>query len=322
MSVVVCCLPDGWEARAARGLLGAGQRLARAQGAELHLIVGGPLEAAALAEAAAVTKTVHLVNHALVASGQLEVALNVFTQLCQQLRPATILLGNELRSQEIAPRLAHRLKGCAAADAVDLQFDGQTVCVTRPVYGGKALAAIALPRSPAVVWLRARAFAPPEPAGCRPGEIVSVEVEAQPDERVRVVARHSDQHATIRLEDAHVIVSGGRGLGGPEAFRHLQSLADVLGAQVAASRAACDAGWAPHSWQVGQTGRKVGPALYIAVGISGASQHMMGITDAKVVAAINHDPQAPIFKRCRFGLVEDYRKVIGPLCDRLAACNE
>ena len=122
-----------------------------------------------------------------------------------------------------------------------------------------------------------------------------------------------------RLEDARVIVSGGRGLGGPEPFTQLKALADVLGAQVGASRAACDLGWAPPSWQVGQTGKKVAPELYLAVAISGASQHLIGIADAKNICAVNTDPNAPIFKHCRFGLVEDYRNVVDLLRTKLAA---
>src|SRR5205085_9145907 len=114
----------------------------------------------------------------------------------------------------------------------------------------------------------------------------------------------------------------GRGLGGPEPFEELRALADVMGAQVAASRAACDAGWVPPSWQVGQTGRKVAPELYLAIALSGASQHLMGIADARVIAAINVDRDAPIFGHCRFGLVEDYRNVVGLLQQKLSEMQQ
>jgi electron transfer flavoprotein alpha subunit len=123
-----------------------------------------------------------------------------------------------------------------------------------------------------------------------------------------------------RLEEARVIVSGGRGIGGPEPFNdELKPLADLLGAQLAASRAACDAGWVPPTFQVGQTGKKVTPDLYLAIAITGASQHMAGISEAKNIAAINTDPDAPIFKHCRFGIVEDYRKVVPLLRQKLIA---
>jgi len=169
-----------------------------------------------------------------------------------------------------------------------------------------------------VVWVRARAMDPADTSGRTAGVVEKVAIELSPDPRAKVVKRQLEAKTGARLEDARLIVSGGRGLGGPEPFAELQALADVIGAQMAASRAACDAGWVPPSWQVGQTGKKVAPELYIAIAISGASQHIMGIADAKVIAAINTDADAPIFKHCRFGLVEDFKKVVGPLRDRLS----
>ncbi|MGZ5492456.1 MAG: electron transfer flavoprotein subunit alpha/FixB family protein, partial [Thermoanaerobaculia bacterium] len=136
----------------------------------------------------------------------------------------------------------------------------------------------------------------------------------------RIVERRCETQGEARLEDARVIVSGGRGIGGSEGFNtELQPLARLLGAQMAASRAACDAGWVPQTWQVGQTGKKVAPDLYLAIGITGASQHMAGISEAKQIVAINIDRDAPIFKHCRFGIVEDYRKVVPLLRQKLSA---
>jgi electron transfer flavoprotein alpha subunit len=138
-----------------------------------------------------------------------------------------------------------------------------------------------------------------------------------------VVERKREESGSVRLEDARVIVSGGRGIGGPEPFTsELLPLADLMGAQVAASRAACDAGWAPPTWQIGQTGKKVAPDLYLAIAIAGASQHMAGISEAKNIVAINTDSDAPIFKHCRFGIVEDYRKVVPLLREKLAALQK
>jgi electron transfer flavoprotein alpha subunit len=165
---------------------------------------------------------------------------------------------------------------------------------------------IALVRSPGVVWLRARAMDPADTAGRAAGEVRKITVDLAPDPRVKVVSRHVEAKEGVKLEEARVIVSGGRGLGGPEPFKQLQELATAMGAQM------------PASWQVGQTGKKVAPELYLAIAISGASQHIMGIADSKVITAINRDPDAPIFKHCSFGLVEDYQKVIGPLREKLA----
>jgi electron transfer flavoprotein alpha subunit len=194
--------------------------------------------------------------------------------------------------------------------------------VTRSVYGGKATAVIRMNQAPAVVSLRARSLRA-EPARDTAGDIERRDLTllleaASNDTDPRIVERHDESARGVRLEDAKVIVSGGRGLGGPAAFDVLKQLAALIGAEVAASRAAADAGWAPPSWQVGQTGRKVAPRLYVAVAISGASQHMMGVADAKVIAAINTDADAPIFRYCDFGLVADCRSVLGPLCEKLA----
>jgi electron transfer flavoprotein alpha subunit len=187
------------------------------------------------------------------------------------------------------------------------------VRVTRQVYGGKAQATIELRRAPAVVWLRARSFAP---AAVQNPSTLTVPADAG---RTRIIERGGTDQGAVRLEDARVIVSGGRGIGGAEGFRQeLEPLAEILGAQMAASRAACDAGWVPPTWQVGQTGRKVAPDLYLAIAITGASQHMAGISEARTIAAINIDPQAPIFEHARFGIVEDYRKVVPLLRQRLA----
>ncbi|MEX0676033.1 MAG: electron transfer flavoprotein subunit alpha/FixB family protein [Pirellulales bacterium] len=319
MPDVVCSLL-GWAGfdRAAQGILGAGRRLADSLGGKLRAVVLGPADDALVAGAAAAADSVAIADGPLLAEYNPETFLTALATLSKRLAPRAVLLGNDTYSQELAPRLAHRLGGSAAGDAVDVAVAGGQLRVTRGVYGGKATAVIALRRAPGVVWVRARAMAPAEASGRPAGEVEKVSLDLPADARVQVVARQVEAKSGVRLEDARLIVSGGRGLGGPEPFAQLQALADVIGAQMAASRAACDAGWVPPSWQVGQTGKKVAPELYIAIAISGASQHIMGIADSKVISAINHDADAPIFKHCRFGLVEDYQKVVGPLRDRLS----
>ncbi len=301
--------------RAAQGLLGAGRRLADGLKGKLRVAVLGTTDDAAVRAIRAVADAVLVVEDELLGEYHTENYLAALVAVCKRLSPRAVLLGNDTPGQELAPRLAHRTGGSAAGDAVDVAVADGRVCVTRGVYGGKATAVIALARSPAVVWVRARAMAPAEPRA--PGEVERVRLGLAPDERVRVISRNSEAKGAARLEDARLIVSGGRGLGGPEPFKQLQALADAIGARMAASRAACDAGWVPPSWQVGQTGKKVAPELYLAVAISGASQHIMGIADSKVICAINRDPDAPIFRHCRFGLVEDYQKVLGRLLEKL-----
>jgi electron transfer flavoprotein alpha subunit len=210
------------------------------------------------------------------------------------LRPRAVLLAGDTYSQEIAPSLAYRLGGSAAGDGVEVRVaEGGRLRVSRQVYGGKALAVLELKRCPAVVWLRARSFAPAR-ARAEAGAVTRAALSVRPDTRTRVVERRREGAGEARLEEARVIVSGGRGIGGSEPFEtELKPLAELLGAQLAASRAACDAGRVPPTWQVGQTGKKVTPELYLAVAITGASQHMAGISEARTIAAINTDPGRP-----------------------------
>jgi electron transfer flavoprotein alpha subunit len=301
--------------RAAQGLLGAGRRLADGLGGKLRAAVLGATDDSVVSAIQKRADTVLVVEDELLGEYHPENYLGALVAVCQKLSPGAVLLGNDTASQELAPRLAHRLGGSAAGDAVDVALVDGRLHVKRGVYGGKATAVIALERSPGVIWVRARAMTPVEERA--PGEVERIRLSIAPDTRVRVVSRNVEAKGGARLEDARLIVSGGRGLGGPEPFKQLQALADAIGAQMAASRAACDAGWVPPSWQVGQTGKKVAPELYLAIAISGASQHIMGIADSKVICAINRDPDAPIFKHCRFGLVEDYQKVVGPLIEKL-----
>jgi electron transfer flavoprotein alpha subunit len=297
-------------------VLGAGRRLADSLGGKLRAVVVGPADSSLISGSQAVADAVITADHAQLAEYNPETYLAALTSVIKPLAPQAVLLGNDTYGQEIAARLAHRLGGSAAGDAVAVHAEGGKLRVTRGVYGGKATAVIELEKTPGVVWVRARAIEPADAAGRSAGEVQAATIDlAEP--KVKVVERHEEAKGGARLEDAQVIVSGGRGLGGPEPFTELQKLADVLGAQMAASRAACDAGWVPPSWQVGQTGKKVAPELYLAIAISGASQHIMGIADSKVICAINRDADAPIFKHCSFGLVEDYQKVVGPLTERL-----
>ncbi len=288
MSGVVLIIFGDAGDRAAQGLAGAAQQL----GADARAIVVSP------------------------ETYQPEVTLAALVEACRGAE--IILLSNDTYSQEVAPRLAHRLGGACAGDGTDVRIVDGKVRVTRQVYGGKAQAVIELRRSPAVVWLRARSFAAVAVQEITRLSEETKAVAAATALQTRIVERRTADAGEARLEDARVIVSGGRGIGGPDGFREeLEPLAQLLGAQMAASRAACDAGWVPPTWQVGQTGKKVAPELYLAIAITGASQHMAGISEARNIAAINIDPDAPIFKHCRFGIVEDYRKVVPLLRKRL-----
>jgi electron transfer flavoprotein alpha subunit len=312
--IVICLFAQGGFDKAAQGLASAGRRLADGLGSQLHAVLLGSAAPAVAVECARFVDTVVIADQT-----DYEPETAGANALCGELSPCAVLLGNDTYSQEIAPRLAHRLGGSAVGDGVAVDLDGQTFRVSRQVYGGKAQAVIELKRKPAVVWLRARSFSAAVPRAAA-GEVRQAVYDISRDARTRVIERRREAQGEARLEEARVIVSGGRGIGGPEPFEmELKPLADLLGAQMAASRAACDAGWVPPTWQVGQTGKKVTPNLYLAIAITGASQHMAGISEAKNIAAINTDPDAPIFKHCAFGIVEDYRKVVPLLREKLVS---
>lgn len=308
--------------RAAQGITGAARRLAESLGGRVHAILIGPHNPELSIRMAGLADAVIAADQAELAEYQPELCLAALTQICRDLKPAAILFSNDTYSQELTPRLAHRLGGSSIGDGIALAAENGVLHVKRSVYGGKAEATIALKRSPAVVWLRARAFEPLATAGEFATTVKQTNLVLPANDRTHIVERKSEASGEARLEDAAVIVSGGRGLGGPEPFAELQELAQLLGGQTAASRAACDSGWCPPSWQVGQTGKKVAPGLYLAIAIRGASQHMAGISDAKNIAAINIDADAPIFKSCRFGIVEDYKKVVPLLKEKLAALQK
>jgi len=319
--ILVCLFAASGFDKAAQGLTGAGRRLADQSGGRLCVSAMGNGAGALASEVAPIADAAIIVDQEELSEYQPETCLTALTQLCRQQQPRAVLLSSDTYSQEIAPRLAHRLGGSAVGDVIDVEGRSEAVRVTRQVYGGKALAVIEMKRYPAVVWLRSRSFAPAAPRSA-PGEIRRVELAAGPNPRTRIIERRRDDSGEAKLEDARVIVAGGRGIGGPGPFQtELRPLADLLHAQLAATRAACDAGWAPATWQVGQTGKKVAPELYLAIGVSGSSQHMAGVSEAKNIVAINTDPEAPIFKYCRLGMVADFREVVpalrrklGPLC--------
>ena len=234
----------------------------------------------------------------------------VAERLARETDPAVILIGQTMMGRDLGPRLAQRLGTAVAMDCVGLEMQGDKLLAERPAYGGAARARYTINGSPQIATVRVKALEPPEAAAA------SAEVVKQPagiDSSVvkaKVTSRRKEEAEGIRLEDAKVVVSGGRGLGGPEGFQPLEELAKVLGGAVGASRAVCDLGWYPVANQVGLTGKVVTPDLYVAVGISGASQHMAGISSVKNIASINKDADASIFKASRWAVVHDWKEFI------------
>jgi electron transfer flavoprotein alpha subunit len=200
-----------------------------------------------------------------------------------------------------------------ASDCVDFALDGRRLVAVRPIYAGKALARVALNGEPQIATVRPNVLPVPEPDAGRKAAIEPIA--AVGDARARVVEIAAASAGEIDVAEANIIVTGGRGVGGPEGFAPVRSLAKTLGAAVGASRAAVDAGWIEHAHQVGQTGKTVTPHLYIACGVSGAIQHLAGMKTSKVIVAVNKDPEAPIFKVANYGIVGDLFTVV-PLLEK------
>ena len=256
---------------------------------------------------------VYTVEDALLADGQVDLHLAALTELCRTVAPDIILLGRTALGRDLGPRLACRLGVGLLQDClqVDLEAASGRLTATRPIYGGNVLARVQCMATPQIAALRPKAYAPLPPDATRQGDVVAVPVTLDASmARVTVVQQIRHESAGVKLEEATIVVAGGRGLGGPEPFRELQELAGMLGAAMGASRAAVDAGWVPGTWQVGLTGKTITPDLYITVGISGASQHMAGCSGAKVIVAINKDAEANIFREARYGVVGGWQAVL------------
>ena len=235
----------------------------------------------------------------------------------RQTQPDVILLTHAAGSRDLGPSLAYRLETGIVTDATALRVDGGELIITKPVFGGSAIAEFSIDSAPRVVTLRPRAFESDEAPVARAAQVEALAVPA-PEGAIELLEEIREQATTgPRLKDAKVIVSGGRGLGGPENWKFVEELAQVLGGAVGATRAVTDAGWVAPSLQVGLTGATVAPDLYITIGISGAVQHIAGISGARNVVAINRDADANIFKYARFGVVGDWKQIVPAFTQRL-----
>ena len=227
-----------------------------------------------------------------------------------------VLFAASAIGKDLAPRVAAKLGVPLVADVTDVAAEGSTLVATRPVYAGKALLRVRIISKPAVVSLRPNVFTPVERPKAGTAEAVAVSVGAG---RVTVKEVRAAEAGAVDVAEATIVISGGRGLKEPANFKVLEELAHAFGgrAAVGASRAVVDAGWRPHADQVGQTGKTVSPTLYIAVGISGAIQHLAGMRTSKVIVAINKDKDAPIFKVADYGVVGDLFEVVPKLTEEI-----
>jgi len=238
----------------------------------------------------------------------------------EKVSPKAILFSASAMGKDLAPRVAARLGVGLAADCTALDVEGGRIVATRPVFAGKAQQRLAFPGKTAIASLRPKVFPPGAGAG-KAGAVEPLAFEWSPDANARVVSVEAASGGKIDLTESEIIVSGGRGLKGPEHFKLLEDLAAALGATVGASRAVVDAGWRPHSDQVGQTGKTVSPKLYFAIGISGAIQHLAGMSSSGCIVAINKDAEAPIFKVADYGIVGDLFEVVPALTEEVKKLN-
>jgi electron transfer flavoprotein alpha subunit len=249
----------------------------------------------------------------------------ILVDLVRAYKPAIFLLGASTRGRDLAGSIATTLHTGLTADCTELEIEPETGLLrqTRPAYGGNIMATILTPHHrPQMATVRHRVFDVPTPDPDRKGQIVSVPVGIDEEEIETKVLDFILQEKDVNIADADIIVSGGRGVGGPEGFEPLFELAHVLGGAVGASRAAVDDGWIPYAHQVGQTGRTVKPDLYIACGISGAIQHQAGMSTSRVIVAINTDPNAPIFELADYGIVGDVAQIVPALTEQFREKRE
>src|SRR3984893_10254342 len=244
-----------------------------------------------------------------------EVYAAALEQAVAKMQPAIILFGGTSNGRDLAPRIAARLNVGVASDVDRLEWTGGKLRARRPVYSGKAFATVEVISSPAMATTRPNAF-PAEEAGSGAAEVVEVAVPGI-QIKAKLIDTKAPEAGELTIAEADIIVSGGRGLKEAANFSLIRDLAHAIGGAVGASRAPVDAGWIDHQHQVGQTGRVVSPNLYIAAGVSGAIQHLAGMTSSKHIVAINKDPEAPIFRVADLGVVGDLFQIVPALTEEV-----
>jgi len=302
-------------------LLGCGRRLADELKEDLLcILVGDKLGEAPKKAIAFGADKVYTAEDPLLKEYQTDSYVAAMEKAAKDISPRILLFGQTSVGRDLAPRLAFRLGVSLSMDCIELSIDSGTKLLqqTRPVYGGNARAIFTSEVSPQMATVRQKAMSPLEPNESRKGDITPIKVELDPAKiRTKVLDTVKEEVVGVKLEDAQAIVTGGRGIGGPDGFKQLEELAKVLKGAVGASRPPCDNKWVPDTMQIGLTGKIVTPELYIAVGVSGASQHLAGCSSAKNIIAINKDSEANIFKEARFGIVGDWKQILPAFTEKV-----
>jgi len=311
---------DGEFRKVTYEIVSEGRRIADALGQELTAVVlGSNIKDKAQELAQYGTDKIIVADDARLDPYTTDAYTAVIAQLVKANDPAVLLMGASVQGKDLSARLSARLGVAMAQDCTAFQVEDGNFVATRPIYAGKAYAKVAFENSwPNMATARPNVMAVNEPDTSKSAEIIEADVTLEDDSlKTKVVDIIRDESGKIELTEADKIVSGGRGMKGPENYKILEELAELIGAAVGASRAAVDAGWRPHTDQVGQTGKVVSPNLYIACGISGAIQHLAGMGTSKIIVAINKDPDAPIFQKADYGVVGDLFEVVPALTEEV-----
>jgi electron transfer flavoprotein alpha subunit len=321
--ILVCGeLADGKLASITTELLGCGRKLADDLKEDLSCLLASDSVGGASEEAIAFgADKVYAVGHPALKEYQADSYMQAVGKLVKEISPRAILIGQTSLGRDLAPRLAFRLGTSLTTDCLDLSIDPATKLLiqTRPVYGGNAQAIFTSELMPQVVTVRTKAMSPLKRNDSRKGEVVPTKIDIDTSKvRTKILETVKEEAVGIKLEDAPVIVCGGRGVGGPEPFQTtLKALADLLHGAVGSSRPPADNGWVPEAAHIGLTGKIVAPDIYIAIAVSGASQHTAGCSGSKHIIAINKDPEANIFREAEFGVVGKYEEVVPAFTNKL-----
>jgi len=309
---------DGKLRRASLEVLSEARRLAGPLGATVTSVVLGPGSESLSGELAAYgADRVQVFDDAALGTYATEAYARALGQAIADAKPAVVLVPFTAMGKDLAPRVAAKIGAGLASDCVALSASGGKLVARRPLYAGKAYATVEWAAEPQMATLRPNVFPLGTKDESRKAEVVKGSVDTS--SRAKVTAARATAQGKVQLTEAQVIVSGGRGLKGPENFPLVEALAESLGAAVGASRAVVDAGWVDHQLQVGQTGKTVSPSLYVACGISGAIQHLAGMSSSKVIVAINKDADAPIFKVADYGILGDVFDLLPKLTEAAKA---
>jgi len=304
-------------------LLGAGKKLAGELGGEFSLLLMGDSVSGAADEALPYGPAkVYKLEHPLLQGFKADLWVTSLEQACQEINPKSLLMSHSFIGMELGPRLACRLNSRLTTDCIDLSIDPEDGLLlrTKPVSGGNAISVFKCPGEPQIATVRGKVFEPPDPADGN-GDIVSIKPEID-ESMIKVESLEIVKEEIVALDKADVVVSGGAGLGEEEGFELLEELREALSksfgnVMIGCSRVAVDKGWISSDHQVGLTGTMISPDIYVAVGISGAIQHLVGMVHAKKIIAINTDPACNMFKVADYGVVEDYEEIIPALIEKL-----